>query len=34
MSLLKVQDVLTLNGTLKDEVLLTRSTTKGRKQCH
>lgn len=32
MSLLKVQDVLTLNGTIKDEVLLTRSTTKGRKQ--
>jgi len=32
MSLLKVQDVLTPSGTIKDEVLRTRSTTKGRKQ--
>jgi integrase/recombinase XerD len=32
MSMLKVQDVLATNGTIKDEVLLTRSTTKGRKQ--
>ncbi|MRW83721.1 tyrosine-type recombinase/integrase [Pseudoduganella sp. FT26W] len=32
MSQLKLQDVLAPNGTIKDEVLLTRSTTKGRKQ--
>lgn len=32
MSLLKVGDVLANNGTVKDEVLLTRNTTKGRKQ--
>ncbi|WP_429248008.1 tyrosine-type recombinase/integrase [Massilia sp. UYP32] len=32
MSLLKVQDVVAPNGTIKDEVLLSRSTTKGRKQ--
>lgn len=32
LSQLKVQDVLAINGTIKDEVLLTRSTTKGGKQ--
>jgi integrase/recombinase XerD len=32
MSLLKVKDVLAPNGTIKDEVLLTRRTTKGSKQ--
>lgn len=32
MSQLRLQDVLAPNGTIKDEVLLTRSTTKGRKQ--
>jgi integrase/recombinase XerD len=32
MSQLKVRDVLAPNGTIKDEVLLTRSTTKGCKQ--
>ncbi|PHV14646.1 hypothetical protein CSQ90_22130 [Janthinobacterium sp. BJB303] len=32
LSQLKVADVLTSNGSIKDEVLLTRSTTKGRKQ--
>ncbi|MYM84116.1 tyrosine-type recombinase/integrase [Duganella sp. FT50W] len=32
LSQLKLQDVLAPNGTIKDEVLLTRSTTKGRKQ--
>jgi integrase/recombinase XerD len=32
MSQLKLQDVMRLDGTIKDEVLLTRNTTKGRKQ--
>lgn len=32
MSLLLVGDVLMADGTIKDEVLLTRATTKGRKQ--
>lgn len=32
MSQLRLQDVLAPNGTIKDEVLLTRNTTKGRKQ--
>jgi integrase/recombinase XerD len=32
LSQLKVQDILAINGTIKDEVLLTRSTTKGGKQ--
>lgn len=32
MSQLRLQDVLAPNGTMKDEILLTRSTTKGGKQ--
>ena len=32
MSQLLVQDILTPDGAIKDEVLLTRATTKGRKQ--
>lgn len=32
MSMLKVQDVISTNGAIKEEVLLTRMTTKGRKQ--
>ncbi|MBH2072181.1 MAG: site-specific integrase [Burkholderiales bacterium] len=32
LSQLRVVDVLASNGTIKDEVLLTRNTTKGRKQ--
>lgn len=32
MSQLLVRDVLTTDGKIKDEVLLTRATTKGRKQ--